>query len=33
MNLILIKLFGFFLLEILNNFDEFGEVYTACNSA
>ena len=33
MNLILVKLFCFFLLEILNNFDEFGEVYTACNCA
>ena len=33
MNLILVKTFGFFLLEILNNFDKFGEVYTACNCA
>ena len=33
MNLILVKLFGFFLLQILNYFDKFCEVYAACNCA
>ena len=33
MNLVLVKLFCFFLLEILNYFDEFSEVHTTGNCA